>query len=225
MLNPAGSKVQVKPSTNLSAEFFSLALNTLRSSKPILKKIFEDQKVNEFGIYYAKIFQNNVWKYMIVDDNIPVLEVEGKAKVQPVFMTCEESPNSQEPLEIWPFILEKALAKYYSSYEALQSGNIFDFLEELTNKTCDQYDLENNKEDLKQVFTNMDCIAFGETKEANKVPIVVGIGESQKLCFVLHNKQKIIVDPEELEKYFRKVYVLGSKCYNYIGQCPIRQLK
>ena len=52
--------------------------------------MFEDQKYNEYGIYYAKMFQTNVWKYMIVDDFIPVLETEGgKLKVQPVFITCE----------------------------------------------------------------------------------------------------------------------------------------
>lgn len=74
LVNSNGSKTLVKPSTNLSLEYFSLALNCIKSNKNLLKKMFEDQKLNEYGIYYVKIFQTNVWKYIIVDDCIPVLE-------------------------------------------------------------------------------------------------------------------------------------------------------
>lgn len=38
--------------------------------------MFEDQKFNEQGIYYVKIFQAKVWKYIIIDDCIPVLASE-----------------------------------------------------------------------------------------------------------------------------------------------------
>jgi len=68
-------------------------------------------------------------------------------------------------MEIWPFLLEKAFAKYYTSYESLQSGNIFDFLEELTNKTCEQYPLESTKiDEIKELLANPNIICFGENK-------------------------------------------------------------
>jgi hypothetical protein len=35
-------------------------------------------------------------------------------------------------VDIWPFLLEKAYANYYSRYEALQVGTLLDFVEELT---------------------------------------------------------------------------------------------
>ena len=40
--------------------------------------------------------------------------------------------SAQGPLDIWPFLVEKAYANYYSRYEALQFGNCIDMLEELT---------------------------------------------------------------------------------------------
>ena len=35
-------------------------------------------------------------------------------------------------LEIWPFLLMKAYAKYYSTYESLLMASEIDFLQELT---------------------------------------------------------------------------------------------
>ena len=37
-----------------------------------MKRIFESNKINEEGVYCLKIFQTNVWKYIIIDDYIPV---------------------------------------------------------------------------------------------------------------------------------------------------------
>lgn len=39
------------------------------------------------------------------------------------------------------------------------------------------------------------------------------------------NRQKLIVDPNDLGKHLSKIYLIGAKNYNYIGQCPIRQAK
>jgi hypothetical protein len=40
--------------------------------------MFEFLEVSEFGVYLVKIFQENVWKYVIVDDFIPVVETFGE---------------------------------------------------------------------------------------------------------------------------------------------------
>jgi len=37
-----------------------------------------------------------------------------------------------ETVNIWPFLIEKAFANYYSCYENLCFGNSLDFLSELT---------------------------------------------------------------------------------------------
>ena len=39
---------------------------------------------------------------------------------------------TEEPIEIWMFLLEKIFAKHYSNYQAMLKGNFFDFMTELT---------------------------------------------------------------------------------------------
>ena len=95
----------------------------------MIERMFEDQSINSFGIYLVKIYQENVWKYIIIDDYIPVRKGEG-GKMEPAFIDVRVPKDS--PLDIWPFLLEKAYANYYSSYEALHCGNMLDFAEEIT---------------------------------------------------------------------------------------------
>ena len=127
------SKNNITSATGLASKYFVQGLNCLKSSKDLLRRMFETQKPNLQGVYFVKLFQGNIWKYVIIDDNIPVIEVKDskKEQYQPAFISSEVKglQNRSDPIEIWPFLLEKALAKQYSSYEALQNGNIFDFLE------------------------------------------------------------------------------------------------
>ncbi len=70
-------------------------------------------EVSEFGVYLVKIFQENVWKYVVVDDFIPVVENGGE--LEPYFIRCNKI-DEDKPLEIWPYLLEKAYASYYANY-------------------------------------------------------------------------------------------------------------
>ena len=36
--------------------------------------MFETQKYNPHGLYYVKIHQNSTWKYVVIDDYIPVYQ-------------------------------------------------------------------------------------------------------------------------------------------------------
>lgn len=67
----------------------------------------------------VKIFQENVWKYVIVDDYVPTVS-DGEGNYIPYFLNiCENQQKYQEkqqPIEIWPFLLEKAYANYYANY-------------------------------------------------------------------------------------------------------------
>lgn len=95
----------------------------------LLERIFEEQTINQFGIYLVKIYQESIWKYIIVDDYIPVFKGQD-GKIKPAYLNVRVANHG--PIDIWPFLLEKAYANYYSSYEALHYGNIVDFVEELT---------------------------------------------------------------------------------------------
>jgi hypothetical protein len=80
--------------------------------------------------------QQNIWKYVIIDDYIPVIinkklpqsERYLPDNVFPAFLNVHSSGNL---LEIWPFLLQKAYAKYYSTYDSLANGFIYDFIEEI----------------------------------------------------------------------------------------------
>jgi len=67
---------------------------------------------------------------VIVDDLIPCVCKKGKGRYediyQPVFLNVM-SKEGEAPL-LWPFLLEKAYANYYSSYENLCHGNSIDFV-------------------------------------------------------------------------------------------------
>ena len=65
-----------------------------------IRNIFESQQVNPYGIYFVKFFHNGIWKYEIIDDSIPVIEVHKKKKVvyRPMFTYGEISKSKNEPV-------------------------------------------------------------------------------------------------------------------------------
>ena len=73
MWGSEASKNIIKPSTNLACEYIVQGFNCLKNSKGLLRRMFESQKPNLQGIYFVRIFQGNLWKYVIIDDNIPVI--------------------------------------------------------------------------------------------------------------------------------------------------------
>lgn len=65
------------------SDFLATSFNLIRDKNSILEKMFESQEVNKQGIYYVKIHQTqtNIWKYVIVDDYIPVITKKKNGKV------------------------------------------------------------------------------------------------------------------------------------------------
>jgi hypothetical protein len=86
------------------------------------------------GIYLVKIYQEHAWRYVIVDDLVPCIKRKGRIKREekysPAFLNLATAEG--EPVYLWPFLLEKAYANYYSCYENLNYGSTLDFLAELT---------------------------------------------------------------------------------------------
>mmetsp|Transcript_1109 Transcript_1109/g.1712 ORF Transcript_1109/g.1712 Transcript_1109/m.1712 type:complete len:941 (+) Transcript_1109:1-2823(+) len=70
--------------------------------------LFYPKTYNPYGVYSVKLFINEKWQYVLVDDYIPVRE--GKA----IFA------HSQDVHEMHVMLLEKAFAKIYGSYCALE---------------------------------------------------------------------------------------------------------
>jgi hypothetical protein len=56
-------------------DYMPSVFNMIRHQNTLLEKIFESQQVNKEGIYCIKIHQTqtNTWKYVTIDDYIPVV--------------------------------------------------------------------------------------------------------------------------------------------------------
>jgi hypothetical protein len=82
------------------------------------------------------------------------------------------------PIDIWPFLLEKAYASYYARYEALQHGNMLDFLEEVTGtpSTRIQLKMDSPKKGEKMSAEEMDK-AIAQLKKELDLAEVVALGE------------------------------------------------
>ena len=109
----------------------STVLNSINKSY-LMEKLFENQSLSPEGIYFVKMHQTqtNQWKYVIVDDFVPVVvsnqNGESGKVIKPAFLDVYSEGSV---LELWPFLVQKAFAKYYSTYDTLIKGNTLDFLE------------------------------------------------------------------------------------------------
>lgn len=67
----------------------TVAFNALSNSKRCLERVVEEQRVFGLCIYYLRVNHDGVWKYIIVDDYIPV--VKTKEGDVPAFLSVQEN--------------------------------------------------------------------------------------------------------------------------------------
>ncbi len=67
----------------------SIAFNALSNSKRGLERVLEEQKVFGLCIYYLRVNHDGIWKYVIVDDYIPVVKTKGRDV--PAFLNVKEN--------------------------------------------------------------------------------------------------------------------------------------
>ena len=91
-----------KGEDSYSEDYLAGAFNSLMGSPKMLQKIFEEQNINQFGIYIVKIYQQSVWKYIIIDDYIPVKKGDN-GKMEPAFIDVRVPKDGA--IDIWPFLL------------------------------------------------------------------------------------------------------------------------
>ncbi|OMJ73061.1 hypothetical protein SteCoe_28338 [Stentor coeruleus] len=103
--------------------------NVIGLSKGVYPPIFHT--FARKGIYVMRFFANSAWRWVIIDDRLPVFDVEG-CEPQYVFGHCKQLN------EIWVCLIEKAYAKLYGCYEALNGGLIDDGLVDLTGYTAEK---------------------------------------------------------------------------------------
>ncbi|KAG0718857.1 Calpain-5 [Chionoecetes opilio] len=133
--------------------WFVAACATLAGVKELWHKVIPDYKDQEYGELHPGIFCFRFWRFgewveVVIDDLLPT--IEGKL----IFT------HSKERGEFWCALLEKAYAKLYGSYEALEGGNLSDALVDLTSGVSAHLDLTtggyvDDFEKKKQLFKMM----------------------------------------------------------------------
>jgi len=96
------------------------AINLSRGVYPPLFHCFAKK-----GLYVFRFFKNCAWRYVIIDDKLPILEKEGYQQ-QYIFAHCKDNK------ELWVPLIEKAYAKLHGCYQALSGGFIDEGLADLT---------------------------------------------------------------------------------------------
>ena len=113
--------------------YFLSVLSALTIKPQLIKRLFVSNKLNENGIYSVWLCLSGVWKNIIIDDYIPC--VHG----QPLFAKIVDN-------QIWPLLLEKAFAKAYTCYEALESGHTIEAINLITGAPSEYVLLEHLSE-------------------------------------------------------------------------------
>ena len=104
---------------------------------PLIKNLFmhcfagtaaEANILSDIGVYGVRLHKNGAWETILVDDYFPCLDDEYKeTKCCGVAFAYTTSME-----EMWVSLLEKAFAKYYGNYAALQNGFPHFALEDMT---------------------------------------------------------------------------------------------
>jgi hypothetical protein len=101
--------------------WFVSAMTLISTKESLLRRLFVSSKHSDIGLYTLKFYKHGKWKYVHVDDRIPL-----NTQKKPKYAHCKS------PSETWVMLLEKAYAKLHGSYENLQSGWIDYGLRDLT---------------------------------------------------------------------------------------------
>ena len=83
-------------------------------------------KFHRKKIYVIRFFKEFRWRYIVIDDKLPFTFGE---------MLYSRCTNRNE---LWVPIIEKAYAKLFGCYQALEIGNIDDAIADMTGYVCEK---------------------------------------------------------------------------------------
>ncbi|XP_066555408.1 calpain-5a [Amia ocellicauda] len=118
--------------------WFVAACSSLASRESLWQKVIPDWKEQEWDVEksnsYAGIFHFRFWRFgdwvdVVIDDRLPTINNQ--------LVYC----HSNDSNEFWSALVEKAYAKLYGCYEALDGGNTADALVDFTGGVSEPVDL------------------------------------------------------------------------------------
>ena len=110
------------------------SLSSLAEHPPRIMRLVEDQVINKEAVYYVKLSVDGIWRYILLDEFVPV-DSDG----QPLFAQprCENQMR-----EIWCMLVEKAWAKIFGNYQVTEAGLPSEVLNSLTGAVCEDVETE-----------------------------------------------------------------------------------
>lgn len=120
---------------NLGDCYFLSVLSALTIKPQLIKRLFASKKLNENGIYSVWLCLSGVWKNIVIDDYFPC------SHGHLLFAKIVDN-------QIWPILLEKAFAKAYFCYEAIERGHTIEAINLITGAPSEYVHLERLSEGL-----------------------------------------------------------------------------
>uniref|UniRef100_A0A3Q2E857 Calpain 5b n=1 Tax=Cyprinodon variegatus TaxID=28743 RepID=A0A3Q2E857_CYPVA len=118
--------------------WFVAACSSLASRESLWQKVIPDWKEQEWdtekpdsyaGIFHFRFWRFGEWMDVVIDDRLPTVDNQ--------LVYC----HSNDSNEFWSALVEKAYAKVYGCYEALDGGNTADALVDFTGGVSEPVDL------------------------------------------------------------------------------------
>ncbi|KAM9728773.1 calpain-5 isoform 1-T1 [Menidia menidia] len=118
--------------------WFVAACSSLASRESLWQKLIPDWKEQEWdtekpdsyaGIFHFRFWRFGEWVDVVIDDRLPTVDNQ--------LVYC----HSNDSNEFWSALVEKAYAKVYGCYEALDGGNTADALVDFTGGVSEPVDL------------------------------------------------------------------------------------
>jgi hypothetical protein len=115
------------------------ALTILAETPTQLLSLFGGQEFNEEGAYHVCLCKDGVWRYVVVDDFMPIKTNAGRKQM--LFLRNREGESG---VELWPALIEKAISKVYGTYVDLRMSvdqGMLDLFKLLTGAPASSYSL------------------------------------------------------------------------------------
>ncbi|KAL8007493.1 putative C2 domain, WW domain, peptidase C2, calpain family, C2 domain superfamily [Plasmopara halstedii] len=113
----------------------------------LIDRLFVTKQTSLTGAYALRLFQNCQWETVIVDDYFPVLydlserqaaDIGAGEEAEHLLSAGVAFAHSRNFEELWVPLVEKAFAKYYGGYAALERGYVHHALRVLSGCECDE---------------------------------------------------------------------------------------
>ncbi|KUF83417.1 Endoribonuclease L-PSP [Phytophthora nicotianae] len=104
----------------------------------LIDRLFVTKQTSLTGAYALRLYQNCQWETVVVDDYFPVLYESAGDEAELSVSAGAAFAHSRDFEELWVPLVEKAFAKYYGGYAALERGYVHHALRVLSGCECEE---------------------------------------------------------------------------------------